>query len=288
MGVIDLHLHSTFSDGALTPSELVARAAVKGVGAIALTDHDTVAGNAQALLAGAANGVKVIPGVEFSVIMGVVTVHILGYGVETSGPRVEETLDMLRRGRDERLRVMVARLNDLGINIGSDEVRREAGGDIIGRLHIARVLVRRRFVQSVREAFSRYLARGAAAYAERPKLAPAEAMEMIGRMGGVAVLAHPGTIERENPGMLESILETLIPLGLAGIECHYTSHSAEQTARYLETARAGNLLVTGGSDFHKPDPDGPEIGSGSGRLNVPLEALLELEKAIAAGRAGPG
>lgn len=288
MGIIDLHLHSTFSDGALTPAELVHRAKVKGVKVISLTDHDTIAGNPEALSAGLLHGVTVIPGVEFSVIMdGGMTVHILGYGVETTGPSIESALANLKAGRDERLKVMVSRLNDLGINIGSDEVRREAGGDIIGRLHIARVLVRRRSVSSVREAFTKYLGRGAKAYAERFKLTPEEAMEMIGAMGGVAVLAHPGTIERENPGMLENILEKLKSLGLSGLECHYTSHTKAETAKYLELARAGNLLVTGGSDFHKPDTDGPEIGSGSGRLNVPPAVADELLKALAEKKARP-
>ena len=283
--MIDLHLHSRFSDGTLTPTELVERAVQKDVTAISLTDHDTMAGNEEAVRAGLAHGIKVLPGVEFSVLMGENTVHLLGYGVEPDEDANGEVLQRLKKGREERLGVMVAKLNDLGINIGSADVRREAGGEIIGRLHIARVLARKRFVGSVKEAFTRYLGRGAAAYAERPKLTPEEAVRLVHSMGGVAVLAHPGTMERESPELLNKALDILAPLGLDGLECHYTSHTAEQTARYAGLARGMDLLVTGGSDFHKPDPDGPEIGSGSGRLRVPPEAFTALEMAIAARRA---
>lgn len=282
--MIDLHLHSRFSDGALTPTELVERARVRGLYAIALTDHDTVEGNPEALEAGARRGVKVIPGVEFSVQAGDVAVHLLGYGVGALDAHGEEAIRQLREGREKRLIRIVCRLNDLGIPLSSEEVRREAGGTVIGRLHIARALHSRRFVTSVREAFTLYVGRGGRAYVERPRLSAETALRLIHSLGAVAVLAHPGVIDREYPGKLPEVLEVLTSLGMEGIEAHYSSHTAEQTETFLRIASEKGLLVTGGSDFHRPDPDGPEMGSGTGRLRVPRQALDALEAAICARR----
>lgn len=279
--MIDLHLHSRFSDGALTPTDIVERARLRGLTAIALTDHDTVDGNPEALEAGARRGVKVIPGVEFSVQVGDVAVHLLGYGVVALNAAATEAMRQLKEGREKRLTRIVSRLNDLGVPLSSEEVRREAGGSVIGRLHIARALVYRRFVGSVREAFTQYVGRGAKAYVERPRLSAETAVKLLHSLGAAAVLAHPGVIEREYPGRLQEVLDVFTALGMEGIEAYYSSHTVEQTNFFLDEARRRNLLVTGGSDFHRPDPDGPEIGTGTGRLKVPPEALAALEAAIA-------
>lgn len=279
--MIDLHVHSNHSDGLLTPSELVERAKVLGITALALTDHDTGSGNAEALQAGERFGVEVIAGIELSANCLGVEVHILGFGVDRCDEAIDATLKELRESRDKRLTVIISRLNDLGVPISSEEVRREAAGGVIGRLHIARALHRRRAVGSVREAFALYLGRGGRAFAERKKLESGAAIDLIRRMGGVAVLAHPGSVERENPLSLPAILEKLIGEGLTGIETQYTSHNHDQIARYAQFARESGLLETGGSDFHRPDPDGPRMGTGTGRVKVTGEMLERLTEAIA-------
>jgi predicted metal-dependent phosphoesterase TrpH len=284
--MIDLHLHSRCSDGTLSPTELVERAHLRGVTALALTDHDTVAGNGEATAAGARLGVEVMAGVELSVQCASTSVHILGYGVECLNPEALRTYEFLERSRSERLVKMVHRLNALGVGITTDEVRRVAGGVVIGRLHVARVLVSRGFATSVSAAFSEYLSRGGKAYVERVRLSPAEAVSLLRGQGGVAVLAHPGVVEREAPDRLARVLEELIPAGLDGIEAHYSRHTASQTARFLELARTRSLLVTGGSDFHRPPPDGPEVGTFGGDHAPPDECLTKLKEAIATRRAG--
>jgi predicted metal-dependent phosphoesterase TrpH len=285
--VIDLHLHSSFSDGALTPAELVKRASNRDVTAIALTDHDTCEGNGEALAAGRALGVKVLAGVELSVQCGDVQVHLLGYGVDRSTARTRGVFENLTEERGKRLSRIVYKLNELGMPISSREVLAESGGGITGRLHVGRVMARRRFVSSVGDAFSQYLGRGGLAYVDRVRLDASEAMELIAEMGGVASLAHPGVLEGQFPDdlALEKVLERFVPLGLAGIEAHYSRHNPEQVARYLGLCEKFDLIATGGSDFHRPTTSGPEIGSGSGKLRVPPESYEQLVKAIETRRA---
>lgn len=284
--MIDLHLHSRCSDGSLTPTELVSRAKTRGVTALALTDHDTCEGNEEAVQAGLRLGVRVIRGVEFSVNVLDWSVHILAYGVDRMSPQAEAIFSRLRTGREDRLTRIVARLNDIGIPLSSREVREEGVGGVVGRLHIARALVRRRYVESVREAFASLIGRHGRAYVERVRLEPEEAFPMIRSMGGVAVLAHPGVFEREYPGRLDELLSLILPLGLDGIEAHYSQHNREQTAAYERLAQAHGLIVTGGSDFHRHEGDGPEIGRGNGDLRVPPRCLDDLDRALAARRAG--
>lgn len=283
--MIDLHMHSRCSDGSLTPTELVARAAARGVGTMALTDHDTCDGNPEALAAGERLGVRVIPGVELSVRCNDVTLHILGYGVQFHNPEVDAALARLKAGREERLTRFIARLNDIGIPLSSRDVREESRDGVVGRLHIARALHKRRFVGSIREAFSDLIGRGGRAYVDRLRLTPEETFAIIRGMGGVAVLAHPGVVEREVPGRLRELLDCLLPLGLDGIEAYYSQHNREQTENYLRLAGELGLLVTGGSDFHRHDGDGPEMGVGNGELRVPGSCLEALDRAIATRRA---
>lgn len=283
--MIDLHLHSNFSDGALTPGELVKRASNRQVTAIALTDHDTCEGNDEAKAAGSALGVKVLAGVELSVQCGEAQVHLLGYGVDHPTPGTQEVFDDLAAERSKRLSRIISKLNDLGMPISSREVLDESGGGITGRLHVGRVMARRRFVGSVGEAFGQYLGRGGLAYVDRPRLNASEAVALIHEMGGVAALAHPGVLEGQFPDSLESVLERFAALGMVGVEAHYSRHNPEQTQRYLELCKKYSFIPTGGSDFHRPSTSGPEIGSGSGTLRVPPEAFDRLVGTIEARRA---
>jgi predicted metal-dependent phosphoesterase TrpH len=274
----DLHCHSTHSDGTLTPEELVQLARKLGLRTLALTDHDAISGVSQAIEAGRREGVRVLSGVEISVEYANKTVHMLGYCFDEGVDSLAHKLDELVRGRNERNVKIVRRLNELGLKVTLEEIEAEAGGKVVGRPHIARVLLRHGYVSTWEEAFEKYLARGAAAYFERLRFSPVDAVRMITEAGGVAVLAHPKFVALHENETLEDVVKTLVAAGLGGIECYYTEHSPEETEHYLELAKRYNLVVTGGSDFHgsiKPDI---ALGSGHGNLMVPDEcadALIE-------------
>lgn len=280
--MVDLHIHTSCSDGSLPPVEVVERAAARNLRAVAITDHDTVDGNADAIAAGRRLGVDVVPGVEISTHWEGTTFHLLGYGLRRRPERVRSTFAFLEESRRQRTPRMVEKLQGLGLDVTLDDVVREANGSLIGRPHFARVLLRKGLVSTFQEAFDRYLKRGAAAYVHKERLSPAAAAELIGEAGGIAVLAHPGLIDSERPGFLPELLTHLTGLGLAGLEAHYSGHSPEETARYVSLARQTGLLVTGGSDFHRPGEGGPEMGTGFGGLRVPDSCYEELARRIAA------
>lgn len=279
--MIDLHIHSSCSDGGLTPANIVACAAARKLQAVALTDHDSIEGNAEAEAAGEALGVPVLAGVELSTRWQDLTFHLLGYGLRRRTPRVEASFAFLRESRRQRAPLMVAKLQNLGINITLEDVAREASGSLIGRPHFARVLVRRGVASSHQEVFDRFLTRGAPGYVDKERLAPAEACELIREAGGVPVLAHPGLVEKDRPGRLHELLGALVPLGLAGLEVYYSRHTSDQVQRYGALARHHQLLVTGGSDFHRPGEGGPQLGSGFGNLCVPFRCFEALRDRLA-------
>jgi predicted metal-dependent phosphoesterase TrpH len=278
--IADLHIHSRCSDGALTPTEVVRLAAARGVCAIALTDHDTIDGNGEALAAGTELGVEVLPGVEISTNWAGVTFHMLGYGLHDRAPGVRETFEFLEDSRRTRNPRMAARLRGLGIDVTMEEILEEAAGSLVGRPHFARVLLRKGAVASIQEAFDRYLGRAGAAYVDKARLTPAEACRLIAAAGGVSVLAHPGLIERDYPGRFGQVLEHLLGLGLDGIEAYYSRHSPDQTSFYLAVARQHGLLVTGGSDFHQAEETGPDLGVGFGNLRVPYGCFARLRERL--------
>ncbi len=220
---VDLHLHSTASDGSLTPEELVAYAREKGAAAIALTDHDTVDGVKPALEAGARHGLEVVPGVEISALHPRGTMHILGYFIDPDHPFLQNQLDRLQVARRERNPRIIQRLKALGIPITWESVAALARGQI-GRPHIAQALVRAGAVTSVEEAFEKYLTRGAPAYVEKFRFPPSEAIEMIRAAGGLAVLAHPFTLNLPSLSALEQELSALKALGLEGVDGLYPEH----------------------------------------------------------------
>ncbi|GAB4254744.1 MULTISPECIES: PHP domain-containing protein [Deferrisoma] len=274
--MVDLHTHSTFSDGTWPPRRLVEEARRVGLAAIGLTDHDSVDGNRELLEAGAELGVAVVPGVEISTRWGQVTFHLLGYGIDTRLPEVRRAFARLARSREERAPKMVARLRELGFSISLEEVAAEANGALVGRPHVARVLVRKGIARDLQDAFDRFLGRGKPAYVDKDRLSPDEACRMIRSAGGVAVLAHPGLIEGEHPGVLGPLLDHLVGAGLEGVEAYYSRHTREQQERYRSMAARRGLLVTGGSDFHEPSADGPQLGTGFGNLETPDACAREL------------
>ncbi len=279
-GRLDLHLHTTRSDGSLPPTEVLALAQKVGVSALAITDHDTVEGLPEAFEAGEALGIEVIPGVEISSRFGDNELHVLGYFPDWKDQDFLDKLATLRKARHTRNPRMVEKLNELGLALTYDEVKTLAGTDSVGRPHIARVLMDKGYVQSAKEAFDRYLAQGAAAYVPRELPEPVEAIQWIRAAGGVPVLAHPTWVKLSGEALVQ-LCRTLKEAGLMGIEVFYSTHKPQQTSEYLDLARRLDLLVTGGSDFHgitKPDI---EVGVGRGGLKVPGKLLEPLKKAAA-------
>ena len=242
----DLHIHTTASDGTDSPEAVVALAAGKGFSIIAITDHDTMCGVPEAVAAGEKYGVRVIGGVEISA-GGQTEVHVLGYGVRDV-ERLEQTLTLMRDKRAERMAGMVEKLRALGVDVTLDEVTALSGGSV-GRSHLARVLIDKGVVRDVREAFAKYLSPGKPAYVEREKLGVQQAVWLIADCGGLPVIAHPGQNRGESYWGRERF-HALKAYGLRGIEVYHMAHGAAQAAAFERIARAENLLVTGGSDYH--------------------------------------
>ena len=242
----DLHIHTTASDGTDSPEAVVALAAEKGFSIIAITAHDTMRGVPEAVAAGEKYGVRVIGGVEISA-GGQTEVHVLGYGVRDV-ERLEQTLTLMRDKRAERMAGMVEKLRALGVDVTLDEVTALSGGSV-GRSHLARVLIDKGVVRDVREAFAKYLSPGKPAYVEREKLGVQQAVRLIADCGGLPVIAHPGQNRGESYWGRERF-HALKAYGLRGIEVYHMAHGAAQAAAFERIARAENLLVTGGSDYH--------------------------------------
>ncbi len=280
MSRIDLHLHTTHSDGSLTPAEVIGLAHNAGVTALAITDHDITTAIPEAVAAGQQLGIEVIPGIEISSRFGESELHVLGYFLDWQDALLQERLMTLRASRHRRNPQIIERLQALGIDITYDEARAVAGSDSVGRPHIARVLMDKKVVASAKEAFDRFLANGKPAYVPRDLPSPAEAIQWIKAAKGLAVLAHP-TWVRTTAGTLTELVRQLKTDGLDGVEVHYSTHTPRQTREYLSLAKQVNLLVTGGSDFHgltKPDI---EVGIGKGTLHVPDSLLPKLKDAAA-------
>jgi len=255
MSRIDLHLHTTHSDGSFSPTEVLRLAHMAGVTALAITDHDIVSGIPEAITAGAELGIEIIPGVEISSRVGNSELHILGYCLRWQDPELNRRMAALRESRHNRNPQIIDRLRALGLEVTYEEVRALAGTDSVGRPHIARLLMDKQYVTSAKDAFDRYLSEGRPAYVARELPTPADAVSWIRAAGGVAVLAHPTWAKVSGEG-LNTLLTTLKGDGLGGIEVHYSTHTKRQTTEYLDLAKRLDLLVTGGSDFHgitKPD-----------------------------------
>jgi predicted metal-dependent phosphoesterase TrpH len=287
-GAIDLHTHTTHSDGSASPEELIARASAKCARSIAITDHDTVDAFAEAWAAADRFGIEFVPGIEISADFSPGTMHILGYFIDGESPALKEKLAMLKNAREERNPEIARRLEGLGFDISYEEVSQLAGNKVVGRPHFASVLVKKGYVRNIQEAFDRLLKKGAPAYVERARLSPRDAIELIHRAGGVAVLAHPYQLKLSSDEAADELVAELTALGLDGIEAIYSRHSPDQRSMYSEIAVRHHLLITGGSDYHgsyKPDID---LVTGLGDLEVPY-ALLEALKARAIDRdARPG
>ncbi|HEY7019993.1 MAG TPA: PHP domain-containing protein [Ktedonobacterales bacterium] len=277
---IDLHTHSTASDGLFSPTELVRRAFEAKLTLIGLTDHDTANGVAEAQAAGASLGVTVIPGVEINTTItdSQGEAHVLGYYLDVDQPAFQATLTFLRDAREKRGERMVQQLRDQGINIEWSRVRELAKGTV-GRPHVALALIEAGYATDVSDAFARYLTRGKAGYAPRFKLAPEQAIQLIRSAQGVPVLAHPAGIM----GLAEKVLPALVQAGLLGLECYYGQYDDETVTRLFALAGQHDLIATGGSDYHGPNIHPTPLG---GRW-VPPEAAERLHQTSERLRAEP-
>lgn len=275
---IDLHSHTTYSDGSHSPEEVVQFAHDAGVAALAITDHDTVDGLPEAITAGECLSIEIVPGIELSSRYEGQDTHILGYFFNWQDPTLRDRLIAQRANRDQRNPRVVEKLNELGLEISYGEVKAQAGAGSVGRPHIAQVLVDKGYVTSTKDAFDQYLADGAPAYFERKSPDSSEVITWIREAGGVPVLAHPHWTKRKGPELVE-MCSALKEAGLMGIEVFYATHTKRQTSEYLELARKLDLLMTGGSDFHGTAKPGIYVGRGKGDLKVPDKLLEPIRKA---------
>ncbi|ADH85767.1 PHP domain-containing protein [Desulfurivibrio alkaliphilus] len=274
MNWIDLHTHSTFSDGALTPSELVDLALQRGLQALALTDHDTVAGLPDFLAAATDKPIQLIGGIEISAWHKLGSLHILGYGLNHSDAALGRTLAELQQARHQRNLDILTRLNDLGIEIDYFDLQHQENGQV-GRPHIARALVRKGVVNGFQEAFYRYLRRGSAAYVNSARIHALDAIRLISAAGGAPVLAHPA-VNDAGLNHLPELLPELRRAGLAGLEIHYPAHNHKQHQQLLRLAAQHRLLVTGGTDFHEPMANGVPLGGNCRSGRTPYACYQEL------------
>ncbi|MEZ5175250.1 MAG: PHP domain-containing protein [Acidimicrobiia bacterium] len=274
-GLIDLHLHSTRSDGTDSPEQLVELAASCGASAIALVDHDVLDGLGEARSAANRLGIDFIPGTELSVEHNGTKMHMLVYFVDDEPGPLQSKLAWLRAGRHERNDEIIARLNGLGYTIGIDDVRRWAKGKSIGRPHIADALIETGAFHSRDEVFERVLGDGGLAYVERIRLTATDAIELARRSGGVPVVAHPLTIPL-GAAEYERLFRELADAGLGGIEAHHASHTRDLREHLTELAHSLGLAATGGSDYHGDRARDFRIGVGLGDLKVPHTAIDEL------------
>lgn len=281
-GQCDLHTHSTASDGLNTPSENVAMAGRLGLAAVAITDHDTVAGVAEGLRAGESLGLEVVPGIEISTVLEGIDIHVLGYFINHENPLFLERLRGLRAVRDQRNERIVDNLNRLGVPLTMEEVRlriKDKNGEeeTVGRPHIADALVAKGYASDIRDAFSKYLAEGAAAYASVNRISPVEAFSWIREAGGAPVVAHPGLYG--NDALVFSLLQEGKP---AGLEVYHSDHSEEDERRYRQMADSLGLIATGGSDYHG-ERQGVAFHGKMGAKTIDAAILQELREACNGG-----
>ncbi len=282
---IDLHIHSTASDGTFSPAEILALAQDLNLAAIAITDHDTINGSKEALSIGVPPSLKFLTGVEISAspppsfsYSG--SLHILGYSIKIDNPLLNKTLAALQEARKNRNPGIIDRLNSMGLAISMDELLNEVGGGQLGRPHIARFMVKKGYVESINEAFNKYLGKGKPAYLDKYRIDCSKAIEVILGAGGIPVIAHPFLLNPRNIEEIEELVITLKAMGLKGIEVYYSEHSQDHISKLEDIANRHELLMTGGSDFHGSLKPEIKIGSGKGDLFVPYILYERLIKSL--------
>jgi 3',5'-nucleoside bisphosphate phosphatase len=273
---IDLHIHSTYSDGVLTPAELVDLAESDGLSAIAITDHDTADGIDDTIQKGSEKGIEVITGIEMSSWHGDTSMHILGYNFNHNDAQFDSRLQLLQQGRETRNQKIIENLNNLGIKVKLEELHQYSAYGQTGRPHIARLLVDKGITKTIDLAFKNYLGRGAIAYAERFRFSAREAITMIQQAGGVAVLAHPYSLD---PSLRSTgpLLKNLLSVGLDGVEVFYPSHDPKTVNILIKIAKELGLLMTGGSDFHDSERSGYKFQDWLQKTHIPYDLVTAVK-----------
>lgn len=274
--MIDLHCHSSASDGSDAPATVVEKAAAAGVTALALTDHDTLSGLAEAEAAATTHGIELIAGTELSLDWESGGLHLVVLFLTPGPGPLQDRLGELRAGRLERNSEILLALADLGLPVEEAEVEALAGGESVGRPHIAAAMMHRGYVGSIDEAFADYLGRGKPAHRSRWRLQPEEGIALARESGAVPVLAHPHTLGLNNSAEVRAALSRLREAGLVGMECHYPLYSPIEREGFVALAEKYGLLPSGGSDYHGTFKPEIEIGIGRGNLRVPPELLESL------------
>lgn len=274
--LIDLHTHSTCSDGSMSPCELVRHAASKGLAAIALTDHDSVSGVEDAVEEGKRVGVEIVPAIELSVQSETET-HILGYDIDIHHPLLKKALDGVMDARNTRTLNTCKKLNDLGFKVSMEEAYAIAPSGIIGRAHFARIMMEKGYVSSVKEGFDKWLGVGKPAYDGTQALTAQEAVKLIKDIGGHAFVAHPHLI-RISDDALRAFLIELKAYGLDGIEGYYNEYTPEMQDKFQSMAKELGLKISGGTDFHAKMKPHIEIGIGQGNMKIPYSVLENIRR----------
>jgi len=267
---VDLHIHSTASDGRYSPQEIIGKAAGLGLETIALADHDSIDGIAPALEeVRKLKRLQFIPGVEVSTDVPNGEVHVLGYFIDYTSEELAAALARFRHSREGRAQGMIDRLKELGINLSWERVREIAGDGAIGRPHIAQAMLEKGYISSIKEAFDKYIARDGPAYVEREKMTPVEAVQLVLRSRGIAVMAHPFTVPEP-----EAMIAELKAAGMAGIEAYYNGYTAEEIGQLIAMARNHGLMVTGGTDYHGLDDSKETMMGGVGVPVAVVQGLI--------------
>ncbi|WP_313529535.1 PHP domain-containing protein [Anaerotignum sp.] len=278
--IIDLHTHSYCSDGTYSPEGLVVLAKKQGIRAIALTDHDTIDGLEAFMTAGKKHGIETIPGIELGAqcdLFHQPELHIVGLGLDPKAPILDEQMETMRQNRMDRNIKMVNQLAQLGLNITIDDVMQNAGGEIITRAHFANVLLKKGYIYTRDEAFSKYLSHGMPGYVPKTLFTVEQCIQMIHQAGGISILAHP-TLYGLAQDQLNTLCSNLAPLGLDGIECYYSAYTPAQRKNMLKLATKHHLYPSGGSDFHGDNKPLIRLGKGRGNLAIPYSIWANMKK----------
>jgi hypothetical protein len=270
----DLHSHTTASDGTYTPAELVKKASALKIEHLAITDHDNVNGVQEALQAGQKDGVNVIPGVEISVEFQPGTMHVCGYFVDINNDILNEKLAFVQQARRDRNPKIIEKLNEQGVEITLQEVQEVAGSDQVGRPNIAKVLIQKGYVNGIKEAFNKYLAKGASCYVNKKRLDLTTAIKTIKAAGGIPVLAHPVQLGLNSEAEYYDLFVRLKKAGIAGIEAFSSHHNEKDNQTYYKLAKKLNMLITGGSDFHGKNKPKVKLGQFGEKPQVDLDKFL--------------
>lgn len=283
-GIIDLHTHSYFSDGTYSPEELILLAKEQGLCALALTDHDTIEGIEQYMIAGKEHGIETIPGIELAAQWGRFhqpELHIVGLGFDPKATIWAEQMDSFVQNRTIRNIKMAEQLTEIGLPITLEEVAENAGGEIVTRAHFASVLLKKGYIRTRDEAFSKYLSQGRPGYVSKILPTPASCIQTIHSAGGISILAHP-TLYNLAQDQLDALCEELLPLGLDGIECFYSTFTPSQRKNMMKLANKHHLYPSGGSDFHGKNKPLIRLGSGRGNLSIPYSLWENMQPRIKA------